>query len=251
MPTDVDQRWVKLKALAERGRTSEILADIQSEADDATRIALFRSTIRHMAFDVWRNKDLDVMTAVADAAIEDCEQLGGDYLQQANVVCFNASANLADCWSDDFPREPRHFEKGIEYAKKALWFRDHLAKGPGALAMATWALGKHQQSLGRIEEATETFRRCLDLEIQAAHQAGKPAEIDAGAPAGYLIAAGYLGLMTGDRPTLLRLETVLSDMEAAGGEPREEAEIISGQLRETAKQLGAEPIFTFGSRTPT
>lgn len=249
MATDVDQQWVKLRPLAEKGRAPEMLAEIQRVTDDAARISLYRSTIRHLAFDGWQNKDLDVMTVLADAAIEDCERLGGDYLQQANLICFNTSANLADCWADDFPREPRHFEKGIEYAKKALWFRDHLAKGPGAMAMATWALGKHQQSLGRLDEATETFRRCLDLEIRAADEAGKPAEIVATAPAGYLIAIGYLGLMTNDRPSLLRLEEVLREMEAAGGEPKDEAEIISGQLRETAKHLGVEAIFKPGSRT--
>jgi len=238
MATAPEQFWPDLKPLAESGQIEALLSSIRAVGDDSDRIGLCRTVMRHLAFDDWQNKDLDVMTAVADFAIADCQELGGDFLEQANLICYNASANLCDCWGDGFHREPRHFEKGIEYAKNALWFRDHLGKGPGSKAMATWAIGKHQQSLGRLEEARDTFRRCLELETEAAYEAGKPASISSDAPDGYLIAAGYVALLEGDSASLGRLKEVLDSMIASGGEEKDDAEIISGQLRETATQLG-------------
>ncbi|MFI5387664.1 MAG: hypothetical protein ACHQ50_16265 [Fimbriimonadales bacterium] len=237
MSLDHEAEWPHLRSLAESGDSAAILDRIRAVEDDGERISLYRFTIRKLAFDEWKNKSLDVMTAITDAAIGDCEELGGDYLQQANVILFNSSANLADCWADSFPREPRHFEKGIEYAKKALWYRDHLGKGPGPKAMATWALGKHQQSLGRLEEAKETFRRCLELETEAAAEAGKPAEISAEAPNGYLIAAGYVALMEKNGADLAKLKGILDEMIAHGGDPKDDAEIILGQMVETARHL--------------
>jgi hypothetical protein len=244
---DHEREWLGLKRLAEAGDAAAILEHIQAQEDPGERISLYRFTIRKLAFDAWSNKNLDVMTTIADAAIADCEILGGDYLQQANLICYNTSANLCDCWGDDFPRERRHFEKGIEYAKKALWFRDHLAKGPGALSMATWALGKHQQSLGLAADARASFERCVELEREASKESGKPIAIVAQAPSGYLIARGYLALMDGDREALAELRALLKSMEAAGGESREDAEIIAGQLQETAKHMGIADLY-FGFR---
>jgi hypothetical protein len=235
---DNEQDWPGLRMLAERGMTDAILDHIQNTHDPAQRISLYRFTIRKLAFDEWQNKNLDVMTALADAAIEECEQLGGDYLQQANVICYNTSANLCDCWNDGFPREKRHFEKGLEYAQKALWYREHLSKGPANFAMATWAIGKHQLSLGLEAEALESFRECVRLETLAAEEAGKPAEISKDAPVGYLIAAGYLSLMMRNLDELSELAKVLRKMEDLGGDPKEESEIIRLQLIETAKSCG-------------
>jgi len=239
MANDPEQIWPDLKPLAESGQVEELIAAIRAVRDGVDRVGLCRTVIRHLAFDVWQNQNLDVMTAVADFAIADCEALGGDFLEQANVICYNTSANLCDCWADGFRREPRHFEKGLEYAKKALWFREHLGKGPGSKGMATWALGKHQQSLGRLDKALATFRQCLALEVEAAKENAKPAEVVAGAPDGYLIAAGYVALLENDVATLGRLKNVLDSMLAAGGDAKDDAEIIAGQLRETAKQLGS------------
>src|SRR5439155_7954781 len=100
-----------------------------------------------------------------------------DYLQQANLILYNTSANLADCWGDDFIREPRHFEKGLEYARKALWYREHLGKAAANKAMAWWAIGKHLMSLGHLEESRDAFATSFDYEVKAAGEAGKPAEV--------------------------------------------------------------------------
>lgn len=240
MPTDHESLWPDLKRSAEAGAVDELISRIQNVPEEAERVSLARSVIRKLAFEPWHNKDLDVMTAVADWAIAECERLGGDYLQQANVICFNTSANLADCWGDDFRREPRHFVAGLHYAQRALWYRDHIGKGPGARAMATWALGKHQQSLGHLEESLASFHRCLLLEREAAVEAGKPADLSGDAPPGYLIATGYVALLEGDLATLEKLARVLREMCARGGEDKEEADIIEGQLRETGRQLGIE-----------
>jgi hypothetical protein len=169
------------------------------------------------------------------------------------VICYNTSANLCDCWNDGFAREKRHFEKGLEYAKKALWYREHLSKGPANFAMATWATGKHQLSLGHEAEAIDSFTRCVELETQAAHEACKPAEISKDAPAGYLIARGYLALMIRNVDDLSQLAEVLREMEDLGGEPKDESEIIRLQLIETAKNCELPDITKLfvGSSEPS
>ncbi len=239
MSFDHAAEWPGLKSLAEAGDSAGLLATIGGIEDDGARISLYRFVIRKLAFDDWENKNLDVMIALADAAIADCENLAGDFLQQANLICFNTAANLADCWADGFNRELRHFEKGLAYAKKGAWYRDHLDKPNGSKAMAQWAIGKHSQSLGLIVEARAAYGRALEFETLAAAEAGKPAEISSEGPAGYLIAAGYVALLDGDAIALGNLVQVCEAMVAAGGTAKAEAEIIVLQLRETARLMGS------------
>lgn len=231
---DENELWSELKPLAEAGDSAGMMAQIEQIEDVPERIAAYRTAIRKMAFDPWENKTLDPMIALADRVIELCELEGGDMLQQANVICFNTSANLADCWTNGFPHEERHFRKGLAYAEKALWYREHLGKPAGAKALAMWAIGKHRQSLG-MPEALDAFEECLRLETEAAEAAGKPAAISGEAPAGYLIAAGYVAIVTADQTTLDQVLAVCHQWESAGGEAREDAEIIAPQLRETAR----------------
>lgn len=237
IPTDPDAQWNDLRPFAERGDMEGLLAYIDRNPEIPDRISLYRLAIRKLAFAPWENKTLEPMIVVAEAAIAECERIGGDYLEQANIICFNTSANLCDCWDDGLPREERHYRKGIEFAKKAIWYREHLSKGPGKMAMAMWALGKHQQSLGSIEDARKTFHRCLELEEQAAKESAKPTELSPDAPDGYLIARGYVALIDRDTDTLHELLRVLDEMEASGGDLRQDAEIIRPQLLATAKQL--------------
>lgn len=231
--------WTELRPLAETGQIGQLLMHARVVSDPGERIAFCQSLIRNLAFDEWNPKDFDIMTAVADYAIDQCEGLGGDSLEAANVIAYSTSANLCDCWGDDFDRKPRHFKKGIEYARKALWLRSCLGKGPGPEAMATWALGKHQLSLGRTRDAAASFRKCLQLETVAANEAGLPASICLEASDTYLIAAAYVALMQRDRRTLAALREVVDEMATSGGEAKTDAEIISSQLRETAKTIDA------------
>jgi hypothetical protein len=229
---NAENAWSELMPLAEGGRVHEMLACLQAVPEGEERINCCRVVIRGLAFEDWDNKNLDVMTAIADYAIAEGERLGGEFFQSANVICFNTSANLCDCWGDDFPRLPHHFEKGLDYAEHSLRLRRELGKGPLAEAKATWAIGKHQQSLGWLREATDSFRRCLELEKKAARANGKPEEVGAGAPDGLLIATAYLALMEGDRRVLDSVKTVLEEME-----DKTDAGIIGSQLRETAKTI--------------
>ena len=231
--------WAELRPLAEARQVGLLLSSLNTVADAEERIAVSQRLIRHMAFDEWENKDLDVMTAVADFAIEEGERVGGDLLEAVNVTSYNTSANLCDCWGDGFQRKPKHFKKGIDYARKALWLRSCLGKGPGPEAMATWALGKHQHSLGRIRDATRSFRKCLLLETLAAKGAGKPAEVCVGTTDGYLIAASYLALMERNRVLLASVKEVLHQMVAQSEDAKVNADIISSQLLETAKMIDA------------
>lgn len=240
IPADQEALWSDLKPLAERGDKDALLGEIKKIENDGERIATYRFVVRKLMFTPWENRNLDMMTAVSDACIADAELLAGDFLDQANIMCYNASANLCDCWNDGFDREPRHHEKGIAYAKKALWYRDHLGKGPARIAMAMWALGKHQQSLGQLEEARATFQKCVALEEEAARETGQPTEISTEASEGYIIARSYLALMDRNVDDLREVFRVLDEMEAQGGDPKQDAEIIRPQLITTGKQLGLD-----------
>ena len=238
--TNRDDAWASLKAMAEAGNFEGMTAAIRAVPEGKERVSLYSSTIRHLAFEPWANRNLDVMIALADQAIAECESGGDDMLQQANVLCFNMCANLADCWADEFVREPRHHEKGIEYARRALELRRQLKRGPGAEAMAMWGLGKHQQSLGRLDEARASFERCLTLESEADVAAGKKAAVGKDASDAYLIAAGYVALLARDTGTLTAIRELLEERIGQGGEARSDAEIILGQLRETGRQLAMD-----------
>ena len=227
---DQEAVWRELRTFAEAGDTDALLRRIAAVEDDGERITLYRFVIRQLAFSEWKNKSLDVMIGVADAAISDCEALGGDYLEQANIVLYNVSANLADCWGDEFARERRHFDKGLAYARRAVWYREHLSKPPGSKAMAWWAVGKHLHSLGDYSGALEAFKTCLTFEEAAAAEAGKPSAVSADAPPGYLIAWGWTALLT-NAAEVERLWPVLDEMASRGGEDKVEADIVRGQLK--------------------
>ena len=116
------------------------------------------------------------MIELGDAALS--HALSINEKDEANIVCFNMSANLCDCWNDAFKRERRHFERGLAYADRALEFRRQLGKTPDKVAMAHWARGKHLLSLGRFSDAISAFKENYDC-VVAANNADEPETLEA------------------------------------------------------------------------
>src|SRR5690606_10357253 len=79
----------------------------------------------------------------------------------ANVIAYNASAAVADCWEPRLPLERRHFEAGLALADRCLAWREALGKGPWPFSIAWWAKGMHLLSLDRPVEAAGAFERAV------------------------------------------------------------------------------------------
>ena len=145
----------------------------------------------------------DVYIAFADGGIAEClrqAQAAGDEetrqrrIDSANVISYNLTADLADCWDDSLVREPRHFERGLKAAQDCIRWRLELDKGPGPFAIAYWAQGMHQLSLGDAGAAVESFHTGLEFSCQEAVSSGSTREVGADGEFGVILATGYLGL---------------------------------------------------------
>ena len=114
-------------------------------------------------------------------------------LQSANVLSYNLSADLVDCWpGDDDPREPRHYKAGLEAAQNCLAWRKELQKGPGPFSKAYWLKGAHELSLWRTQDAVDSFKASLEYAREQAGDSGE--ELSSDSPWSVLLGEGFLRL---------------------------------------------------------
>ncbi len=77
----------------------------------------------------------------------------------SNHTLFNLSTDMAECWPmENYQKTPQQFLIGLEAAKECVKLRSVLQKDALSISMAYWAVGVHQLSLKRTEEATESFQ---------------------------------------------------------------------------------------------
>jgi hypothetical protein len=181
---------------------------------------------------------LDVFIAFADAGIAEClrqaraaveEETRQRRIDSANVISYNLAADLADCWDGTQPREQRHFARGFKAAQDCIQWRLELDKGPGPFAIAYWARGMHQLSLGDTGSAVESFHTGLEFSRQAAEDAGQSREVNADGEFGVILATGYLGL-AGMSAGLAWGKARYAEAQAA----------FTGQLEQTEKKEDAQ-----------
>jgi len=134
-PEELEQRWMAVKQILDNEGKAACIAAICTEKNESYRQQLFRFAIRKLGGGTGATSTaLDQMIEIGDAAIrhslETADQDG------ANVIAFNLSANLCDCWGDGDSRLKRHFEAGLRYADQALKFRRKLNKEPKPFSMA-------------------------------------------------------------------------------------------------------------------
>lgn len=168
------------------------------------RLQLYGLARELMVFGQWEGKNLDDIVKVADAGI--LEAMGQAntaadpdtiraLLDIANVMSFNLSADLAECWpGDTLARSSEHFERGLSAALQCVEWRRELGKGDSPLFMAYWAAGMHQMSLDRPEEAVYNLVKSLNHAQQAAVDEGLTLGLHSGAGFQLILAHGYLGL---------------------------------------------------------
>lgn len=205
--------WDELQTAMESGGADAVIEFVNG-FDDEERRKLYSFAQQSWSFygREWEGKNLDDYIVVAEAGIteglrqaeaatdpEEANRLK-DFV---NVLSYNMSADLAECWpGDEVPREKRHFEAGLKAAEDCLRWREELGKGPLPFALAHWAKGMHQMSLGDNANAAKNFRKSFDYGTEYAKDEGISPDVS---PEGDLIVildAGYIGLAewgTGDK----------------------------------------------------
>ena len=237
---DLEARWSNLRRTLDHNGAAACCAAIQSEADVEHREQLFRYAIRKLGGGSGASaSDLDAMVTIGNAATSNKE--GRE--PQVNVLAFNLSANLCDCWGDGDSRQRSHFEAGLRFADLALELRKFLKKDASSFSMAHWARGKHLLSLGRAREAAEAFQESLNCEQTAARENGQdPSSLET-APGGLLNSRAFLGLSmarSGRQEGNAMLEesiAILSNrVEHGEGELKEDAQVYLDQIQESIKR---------------
>lgn len=243
--------WSELQqTLAERG-VDGLLAALRLR-EEHERLPALAFAANAFANREWPNKNLDRVTAIAEAAItellrqadatDDSEQRGR-LIDQANVISYNLSAALAACWpGDELPRRREHHERGLAAALACLAWRRELGKGPLPMVMAHWAEGIHRLSLGDAKGARQAFAASLEQAEAAARGTGTPEELSTDSGFFVVLGHGVLGLAEerdGDPRGRERYQRALDIFErqaAGGGEQAGDARFGADQLREVERR---------------
>jgi len=256
MATELEeQRWQELKAHMERGGAADVVRYIETIPDPEMRRTVYAAAQKGFANKDWTGKNFDALIEVVTAGI-------GETLQQAlltengeetwkltefaNILSYNLSADLAECWpGDENPRERRHFEAGLRAAEDCVRWRRELGKPPERRAMAYWAVGMHQLSLGNSYEALGAFETAAGLSRVAVVGTGRD-EIKAGGDFAVLLYAGYLGIarwVLGEAGGKEAFESACAAFEETAekydGEQREDATFGLNQLRWVATKFSS------------
>jgi tetratricopeptide (TPR) repeat protein len=196
--------WDEMRKLMEKEGPDAVIEFIAGFDDAEQRRKLFSFGRFAFAMNEWEGKNLDAVVAVANAGIAEglrqaeaatSAEESAKLVDYANVMSYNLSADLAECWpGDTLPRDRRHFEAGLKAADDCIRWREELGKGPGPFAMAYWAKGMHQLSLGDVDGAVENFEKSFDYNVEAAKEEGELTEVSAEAGFGLILAEGYVGL---------------------------------------------------------
>ncbi len=243
-------RWDELKALMESDGTDTVVAHIEAHEDLLKRRKLYLFAASAFAHNEWEGKNLDALIAIAGSGIREGLREASDEVDAevaarrkdfANVLSYNLSASLADCWPDDpFPRERRHLEAGLRAAEDCVRWRDELEKGPGPKSMANWALGMHRLSLGDLSGSREAFALSLE-QARAAATEREEREVPNDEDFATALGEGYLGIsedVLGEGGSASRFEAACSAFErmSEDAEKKDDAEFGLSQLREARKR---------------
>lgn len=246
-----DDTWDGLLSILSKSGPAQVVATISNETDLKVRNAWFRFAYQGLVFREWPGKNLDAMIVIGEAAIDNalvCAEGNPAemvwWTDQANVHCYNLSANLADCWDDGIDRETRHFVIGHAFAERAIKFRNLLKKPAGPMAMAFWAKGKHLLSMHKFSDARQTFLEELVLEQQIAAEKATPVTLTKDAHFGLILCHGLLALCDlaeGNTAADATFNLVLKTFEAKkmnSDDEKAEGELGIGQLVASRRRLG-------------
>ena len=158
--------------------------------------------------------------------------------EHANILMFNLSAELAECWPDDErAREQRHFEIGLRLAEDCIRIRRELGKPPERRALAFWAAGMHQLSLGNRWEAVGAFETAAGLAVEQVSGTAR-SRIAPGGDFAAILYEGYAGiarLTLGDNCGRARYNRAIEAFEGTAskfeGQVKDDSQFGLDQLR--------------------
>jgi hypothetical protein len=189
----------------------DALIEYIEEFNPPQRLQLYQLAREVMVFSVWEGQNLDDIVTVAEAGIQEAMGQANNapnslatvaLLDLANVMSYNLSADLAECWpGDTLTRHERHFERGLSAALQCVAWRHELDKGDYSLFIAFWAAGMHQLSLDRPREAVYNLVSSLSHAQQYTIDQDRPIGLAPQVGFELILAHGYLGLameMCGD-----------------------------------------------------
>ncbi len=234
----------RLEALFRESGASGVIAFIRGFAEPRARAQLYSLAQRRMGGSSWA--DLDEFTALVNAAIDESLAQARDapddeqrrkLVDSANVLSYNLSAALADCWpGDDRPRTREHLRAGLAAADRCLQWRRELGKGPGPFSMAWWARGIHLLALGEVSDAASAFDASLEHAKEGARAAGASAEHDATGDWSVLLGWGYCAIaherLSGDGSGVEAALAALDAAVAARPGDADDLRFCAEQLRE-------------------
>jgi hypothetical protein len=223
-----DQHRDKLRSVLEEGGADRVVAFIQGTPEPELRRRLY-TLARHVLPDKESSdRKFDDVIRIARAGIAEALRQAElararsnadearECIDHANKLSYNLSADLADCWPGDLaPRERYHFEAGLRAAYDCVVWREELGKPPDRRAMAHWAAGMHQLSLGNVVEALCAFEAAFGLTLEAAAASdgaddGKPEDyVKQNGDFGVILYYGYAGIarhLLGDEAGTRQLE---------------------------------------------
>lgn len=195
--------WDEMKTAMENGGTDAVVEFVNSFNDEERR-KLYSFAQRAFYGNEWEGKSFDGYIEIVNAGIAeglrqadaaDDPKKAAELTDYANVLSYNLSADLAECWpGDEAPRERRHLEAGLKAAEDCVRWREELDKGPFPFSIAYWAKAMHQLSLGDNPGALENFKKSFDYAVEYAKAEGVPTNVSAEGDFLVILGAGYVGL---------------------------------------------------------
>jgi hypothetical protein len=230
---------------AARGGAREVARRV-FERDPEARRGLWRLALRRLDDRDSAPRNFELLIDVAQAGIDDSMTLANQakdaesaasWADAANVLSYNLSAALADCWPDDTaPRETHHFEIGLRAAEDCIRWRWELGKPPDRRGMAYWAAGMHHLSLGHVLESWGAFATAEKL-ARGTAKGNHGAGVEPDGDFGVILYHGYAGIarwVMGEDEGRRDYERACRAFEQTGGddaERREDAKFGLEQLR--------------------
>lgn len=218
--------WNEIKTAAETGGINAVVEFINGFGDDERR-KLYSFAQQAFYGREWEGKSFDGYIEIVNAGIaeglrqaeaaDDPEEVNRlkDF---ANVLSYNMSADLAECWpGDEVPREKRHLEAGLKAAEDCIRWREELGKGPFPFSIAYGVKGMHELSLGDYENALADFNKSFDYAVEYAKAEGVSTDISAEGDFVVILCAGYIGLAewtAGDEAGKTRYEEAIAAFKA-------------------------------------
>ena len=244
----VDDNWPELRKRMEEGGPPAAAGFVEAFDTPLERRKLYFHAHRAFGGQEWAGKDLEktadftergIEEMLRQSAAEEDADTSRKIKDLANMMSYNLSADLADCWpGDEAPRTAAHFDRGLAAAKRCIAWRTELGKGPGPFSMAWWAKGMHELSLGRHRESVESFHRSLEYAKENASAGGHAAEIGATGHWSVLLGEGYVQIARclegrpDARSLLDRCHAALVAGRAARPEEKDDLQFCIDQLRE-------------------